>query len=239
MSPQMWAHSMKALRGKARCLAFWQPGHGRSTAFGSNTTMEQWADWVMENLDELNVKTCVLVGHSMGGMVTINTTLKYKDRIKGIVLVSTQDTLWDEEKREGFLQATDMVAVAWGTEMGQQAADLLLGENFLKSQPAWLGSWINEVTGYDLAGIANLGKPICYRPDVSGRINEIKVPALVVHGTVDKAIEITVGREMASRIPGAAFVEMPGAAHCPPLEVPELFTQALVSFLRDNKLFEV
>jgi pimeloyl-ACP methyl ester carboxylesterase len=239
MSPQMWALSLEALRGKARCLAFWQPGHGKTTALGSKATMEEWADWVIQTLDEMNIKTCVLVGHSMGGMVTMNTALKYPDRIRGIVLVSTQDTLWEEDKREGFLQAVDMVAVAWGPEMGQQAADLLLGENFLKSQPAWLGSWINEVAGYDLAGIANLGKPICYRPDVSGRLKEIQVPALVVHGTVDKGIDISLGREMASRIAGAAFAEMPGAAHCPPLEVPELFTETLLSFLRDNQFYDV
>ena len=114
----------------------------------------------------------------------------------------------------------------------------MLGENFLKSHPAWLGSWINEVAGYDLAGIANLGKPICYRPDVSGRLKEIQVPALVVHGTVDKGIEISVAKEMASRIPGAAFAEMPGAAHCPPLEVPELFTETLITFLKDNQFID-
>ena len=121
---------MEALKGKARCLALWQPGHGKTTALGSNATMEQWADWVIQTLDEMNIKTCVLVGHSMGGMVTMNAALKYPDRIKGIVLVSTQDTLWEEEKREGFLQAVDMVAVAWGPEMGQQAADLLARRKF-------------------------------------------------------------------------------------------------------------
>jgi pimeloyl-ACP methyl ester carboxylesterase len=239
MSPQMWAHSMEALRGKARCLAFWQPGHGKTTAFSPDTTMEQWAAWVMQTLDQLNIETCILVGHSMGGMVTLNAALKWPHRIKGVVLISTQDTLWDNEKREGFQQAIDLVAVAWGLEMGQQAADWLLGENFLKSRPAWLGSWVNEVSGYDLAGIANLGKPICYRPDVSGRLKEIQVPVLVVHGTVDKRIEISVAREMASRIPGAAFMEMSGAGHCPPLEVPELFTQTLLSFLQDKGFIKI
>lgn len=238
MSPQMWALAMEALKGKARCIAFWQPGHGKTSALGSDATMEQWADWVIQTLDELNIKTCVLAGHSMGGMVTMNAALKYPDRIKGIVLVSTQDSSWDDEKREGFQQAVDMVAVSWGPEMAQLAADLLLGEKFLKSQPAWLGSWINEVAGYDLSGIANLSKPICYRPDVSDRLKEINIPALVVHGTVDKAIEMSVAREMASRISGAAFVEMPGAAHCPPLEVPELFTETLIKFLKEKNFIE-
>ncbi|MBL7174495.1 MAG: alpha/beta hydrolase [Desulfobacteraceae bacterium] len=238
MSPQMWAHAMEALQGRIRCLAFWQPGHGYTTAFPRETTMEQWADWVMETLDEMNVKNCIMVGHSMGGMVTMNAKLKYPDRIKGVVLVSTQDTVWDDEKREGFQQAVDMVAVAWGAELAQQAADLLMGENFQKSQPAWLGTWTNEVADYDLAGIANLGSTICNRPDFSGRLGEFNVPTLVVHGTMDDGIEIGVGREMTERIPGAIFREMPGAAHCPPLEVPDLFTDTLVTFLKDNKFID-
>ena len=238
MSPQMWAHAMKALQGKARCIAFWQPGHGHTTAFSPETTMEQWADWVMETLDKMNVKNCILVGHSMGGMVTMNTRLKYPDRINGVVLVSTQDTGWDEDKREGFQQAVDMVAVAWGAELSQNVANLLMGENFLKSQPAWLGTWTNEVAEYDLSGEANLGRAICNRPDVSSRLSEIDVPTLVVHGTVDDGIEIEVAQEMANRIPDAKFVEMPDAAHCPPLEVPDLFTDTLVSFLKDNRFID-
>ena len=63
----------------------------------------------------------------------------------------------------------------------------------------------------------------------------IHVPTLVVHGTVDDGIEIEVARAMANRIPGARFEEMPGAAHCPPLEVPELFTEKLTEFLKENK----
>jgi pimeloyl-ACP methyl ester carboxylesterase len=57
----------------------------------------------------------------------------------------------------------------------------------------------------------------------------------VVHGTVDDGIEPEVARAMADRIPSARFEEMPGAAHCPPLEVPELFTEKLLDFLKENQ----
>jgi len=238
MSPQMWAHPMQKLQGKIRCLALWQPGHGKSTAFSPEVSMEQWADWVMGALDEVNVNRCILVGHSMGGMVTMTAKLKYPERIKGVVLVSTQDSAWEDEKREGFQQAVDLVAVAWGPDLSPQVASLLMGEKFLKSHPAWLGTWTNEVADYDLAGIANLGRAICQRPDLSSRLGEIEAPTLVVHGTVDNGIEIEIARQMASRIRGAVFAEMPDAAHCPPLEVPELFTETLVSYLRKNGFIE-
>jgi pimeloyl-ACP methyl ester carboxylesterase len=117
-------------------------------------------------------------------------------------------------------------------------AGFLMGENFLKRQPAWVGTWSNEVAGYDLPGIANLGRTICQREDLSKRMHEINVPVLVVHGTVDDAIDLKIGQEMARRIPGARFEEMPGAAHCPPLEVPEVFTEKFIGFLEEAGLLK-
>ena len=233
MSPQMWAQTMNALKGRTRCVALWQPGHGTSTAADHGFTMKQWVEWLIAALDEMNVKRFLLVGHSMGGMLTLATALEYPERVKGVVLVSTQDEAWETEKQEEFLQAVDTVAAAWSADLAPQVAGFLMGENFLKRQPAWVGTWSNEVAGYDLPGIANLGRTICQREDLSKRMNEINVPVLVVHGTVDDAIDLKIGQEMARRIPGARFEEMPGAAHCPPLEVPEVFTEKFIGFLEE------
>ncbi|MBW2060641.1 MAG: alpha/beta hydrolase [Deltaproteobacteria bacterium] len=238
MSPQMWAHAMAALKGKMRCLALWQPGHGKSTAPDYDFTMEQWVDWLIGTLEAMNIKKFVLAGHSMGGMLTLAFTLKYPEKVKGIVLVDTQDQAWETEKSEEFLQAVDTVAAAWSADLAPQVADFLMGKNFLKKEPAWVGTWANEVAKYDLPGIANLGRTICQREDLSGRVGEIRVPALVVHGTIDEAIDIEIGRAMAKRIPGARFEEMPGAAHCPPWEAPELFAAKLLDFLKTNNFIQ-
>ena len=181
---------MKALEGKKRCVAFWQPAHGKSHAPDQDFTMDDWVDWLISGMDELNIKKAVICGHSMGGMLTMNAVLKYPERFKAMILVGTQDSAWDEEKNEGFLMAVDMVSVGWGTELAPQVADLLMGESFLKREPSWIGTWTNEVSEYDLTGMSKLGPAICGRKDVSDKIGEIGIPALVVHGTLDKGIEI-------------------------------------------------
>ena len=235
MSPHMWDHAIAAIDGRMRAAALWQPAHGQSTAPEYDFTMPGWARWLIDTLDALNIRKAILVGHSMGGMLSMQTTLAYPERIKGLVLVSTQDSVWDEQKNGEFVQAVDMCGVAWSSELAPQIADLLMGEKFLKSQPAWVGTWANEVAKYDLRGMSSLGRAIAGREDMSEKIGRIDVPALVVHGTEDRGIEIDIGRKMAQRIPGARFEEMPGAAHCPPLEVPGLFTNKLLSFLAMHK----
>jgi pimeloyl-ACP methyl ester carboxylesterase len=236
MSPHMWDHVIGVINGRIRTAALWQPAHGQSTAPDYDFTMQDWSHWLIDSLDSLKIHNTILVGHSMGGMLSIQTTIDHPERIKGLVLVSTQDSIWDETKNGEFVQAVDMCGVAWGPEFAPQAADLLMGEEFLKSHPAWIGTWTNEVAKYDLRGMSNLGRAIAGREDLSAKIGSIGIPTLVVHGTEDKGIAIDVGRKMAQRIPGARFEEMPGAAHCPPLEAPDLFAEKLISFLEENLL---
>lgn len=238
MSPQMWAHSIAALSGKMRCVALWQPGHGKSSAPNYEFSMDQWADLLIDTLDSLNLKRSILVGHSMGGMLSLATTLKYPERVKGLVLVDTQDKTWDKPHNDQWLQTVDTVAATWGPEISPQVANLLMSHHFLNSRPAWTGTWTNEVAKYDLKGQRNLGQAIAHREDYSQRVSEIKVPVLVVHGTADQAITLDVARAMSERIPGAQFEEIPGAGHCPPLEMPEVFTQKLVEFLEKKNFLD-
>lgn len=240
MSPQMWAHSLAALCGKIRCVALWQPGHGKSTAPATEYTMDEWTDWLIGTLDSLNVKKAILVGHSMGGMLALDMVLKYPQRVKGLVLVDTKDEAFDKTARQDFLQLVDSVAIGWSSDpaLSSQVAGLLLSEQFLNSYPAWTGTWANEVAKYDLRGIANLLRAIFQREDYSQRVNEIGIPVLVVHGTADQAIPIDIGKAMVERIPGAQFEEMAGAGHCPPMETPEVFTEKLVTFLKKKQFID-
>ena len=238
MSPQMWAHSIDALSGKIRCIAPWQPGHGKSSAPDYEFAMDEWSDLLIDTLDSLNIKKAILVGHSMGGMLSLATTFKYPDRVKGLVLVDTQDEAWDKPRNDQWLQTVDTIAAGWGPELSPQVASLLMSEQFLNSHPAWTGAWTNEVTRYDLRGQSNLGRAIAGREDYSLRTSEINFPVLVVHGTADQAITIDVAKAMTERIPGAQFEEIPGVGHCPPLEAPEVFTEKLVDFLRKKKFIK-
>ncbi len=232
MSPEMWAHSMKALQGKVRNIALWQPGHGRSSSPDPGFTMDDWGKWLISALDRLNIRKVVLVGHSMGGMLSLHTAIQYPDRVNGLVLVDTQDDPWDKPHNDNWVNTVDTIAASWGPETARQAAALLMSQQFLDKYPAWLAEWTHEVGTYDLAGQRHVGRAIASRPDFSARAPEIKTPVLVVHSSGDKAIDISIARAMVERIPGAQLEEVAGVGHCPPLESPEVFTASLTAFLR-------
>jgi 3-oxoadipate enol-lactonase len=50
-------------------------------------------------------------------------------------------------------------------------------------------------------------------------------------GSLDAATPPALARELASGIPGARLVELPGCGHCPPLQQPAAFMAAIAPFL--------
>jgi pimeloyl-ACP methyl ester carboxylesterase len=79
------------------------PGHGRSESFGYVHSMELMAEAVKAVLDELRIRKCVLLGHSMGGYVGLAFAEKWADMVKKLVLYHSTpfpDSLEKKEQRE-------------------------------------------------------------------------------------------------------------------------------------------
>ncbi|MEU1030488.1 alpha/beta hydrolase [Streptomyces mirabilis] len=69
--------------------------------------------------------------------------------------------------------------------------------------------------------------------DITDRLGEITVPALVVHGDADQPIPYPLGQALAGKIPGAQeLVTVTGAGHTPNLTHPDQVNPALAGFLR-------
>ena len=68
------------------------------------------------------------------------------------------------------------------------------------------------------------------RADQSDLLHEIRIPTLVIAGEADAITPPGPAREMASSIPGAEFVEIPGAGHLTPVEKPKVVAAALGAF---------
>lgn len=96
-------------------LALDLPGHGRS-AGRALESVEAMADWLLALLDAAGVASALLVGHSMGSLVALESSRRAPDRIKGLALLGTtypmkvSDALL-ETSRSDEQRATDMVNI--------------------------------------------------------------------------------------------------------------------------------
>jgi 3-oxoadipate enol-lactonase len=67
--------------------------------------------------------------------------------------------------------------------------------------------------------------------DLRPRLGDIRNPTLVACGAIDQTTPPALARELAARIPGAAYREIPGSGHCPMLEQPEGLVELVWEFL--------
>ncbi len=67
--------------------------------------------------------------------------------------------------------------------------------------------------------------------DLRGELAKVKVPVLVVVGELDEATPPPMSHELATLLPDARLKIIPGCAHVPQLQSPELFLEAISDFL--------
>lgn len=89
-----WDAQIPALEERYRVIALDLPGHGEAGAEREAWTVEAFGHDVAGLIDRLDLRDVVLVGHSMGGPVSLKAAALARDRVRGIVAV---DTLHDAE----------------------------------------------------------------------------------------------------------------------------------------------
>jgi pimeloyl-ACP methyl ester carboxylesterase len=107
-SSEMWGNYANELAKKYKVIAIDLPGHGQSESIGYVHSMEMMADVVMHVLKILRYKYAVLIGHSMGGYVSMAFAEKFPDATKGICLFHSHaagDNELKKKDRERMIEA--------------------------------------------------------------------------------------------------------------------------------------
>jgi pimeloyl-ACP methyl ester carboxylesterase len=89
----------ETLSKKFRIIAIDLPGHGKSDCIGYVQKMEMMADVVKDVMDQLKLRRYVLVGHSMGGYVSLAFAEKYSENLRGLCLFHSSAFPDSEEKK--------------------------------------------------------------------------------------------------------------------------------------------
>lgn len=104
---EIWADFARKLAASYRVISVDLPGHGTSKVYGECHTMEFMAGAVKGLLDNLDIRRVFLVGHSMGGYVTLAFAELYPEMLTGYSLFHSHpfpDTPQTFQKRENEIK---------------------------------------------------------------------------------------------------------------------------------------
>jgi len=231
-SGAIWRDQVKGLSDDYQIIVPDLRGHGTSPALDGVYTMEVLAGDVLALLDELNIQKCVLIGHSMGGYVTLAAWKLTPERFLALGLIDSQAGADDEKTRQGRLNLADRVeqggaAVVADAMLPKLFASELASDDFSSEQARTI------IVGTHPTGIVGALKGMAARPDLTALLPDISVPVLLLTGDQDATIETYHAERMSTAIPNAMLISVQDAGHMPMLEQPTATTEAIRRFLQE------
>jgi pimeloyl-ACP methyl ester carboxylesterase len=219
---------------RRRVLAFDNRGTGLSAKPPGPYSMELMADDAASVLDSRGLDQADVYGYSMGGYIALTLARRRPELVRSLVLVGTgpggpehepppADTLaiWS---RSFELPREEAVRTAYRTAFTPGWIDDHPGE-----YERWVAARLDPPTPAE-CWLAQAAAADRYK-DVGVEVERIDVPALVVHGELDRVVPVANGRLLASRMPRAELVVLPGQGHAPMLEQPAEFAALVCDFL--------
>lgn len=231
MDRRMFDPQVEALSDAFRCVRFDARAFGDTEWDGRPFSLYDTAADGVGLLDELGLDSATWVGHSQGGYAALRAALRHPSRVRALVLIDTRAGVDEPEVREAYRQVRD----TW-REHGPVAPlvdGLLAGilgppDAVATLRDAWRPRW-EAVSGERIHHPLN---NLLERDDLTGRLDRIEQPALVIHGELDEGIPLALGEALARELPGCEeLVVVPDAWHTPNLTRPELVNPALRAFL--------
>ncbi len=234
-----WTHIAASFASDLRVLAVDMSGHGDSV-HRDGYSLEQWTDEVVAVAEAGGIDgRPVVIGHSMGGFVTIATAARHADRVSGVIVCDSPVTEPDPEigayrLREAFgaprtYESVDDAVAHFRTVPPQDHyLDYVVDHVARRSLRAVEGGWqwkfdrrIFEQFG---VGIRSIALP--YLRDVTCRLALLRSECGLVTADIGASMYDNLGRV-------TPVIEIPEAGHHAMLDQPLLLLTALRTLLAD------
>jgi 3-oxoadipate enol-lactonase/4-carboxymuconolactone decarboxylase len=223
-SLHVWDAQAHALAGPFRIVRPDLRGHGLTEVTPGPYTIPGLAADVIAALDALGIKQAHIGGLSIGGLVAQSIAHQAPGRIASLILCDTAMAIpppqfWRDRaalvRAEGIGAIADTVMARWVTApFMHEPVALGLRNMLLRTAPE----------GYAAAAEAIAAA------DLSADTAALHVPALVMVGDQDQATPLASAQALQGALHGSLVV-LPGAAHIPTIEAPDLVTHVIRDFL--------
>lgn len=206
------------------------PGHGNSHSLAYIHSMEMMANMVKEILNSLSLRKATLIGHSMGGYVSLAFAELYTDSVKSMVLVNSTASADTKEKINSRNQFIGLLK-----NNKDKALELLVPTFFnykAVRQKQWVKAYLKSAKRSDLRGIVAAVEGMKARSEREIVLKFAPYPYLIVGSKFDTVIKTQDLKKQAELNENGDFVELQNSSHMSFMEEEGELCKVIKSFLK-------
>jgi pimeloyl-ACP methyl ester carboxylesterase len=223
----IWDSTVDKLSEEVQILVFDLPGFGNNIT--SASSIDEMANDVINQMDELHIETAIVIGHSMGGYVTVNLAARFKNRIKAIGFFHSNVLEDNLEKKTNRNQAIVHLK-KYGTQeyLKSMAKSMLSPKNALNKNMLRLAN--EHLKDANVIGLVGALEAMRDRTNHLDFLSQTDIPILWIAGRNDSFMSVDSLAEQAWYCQRCMFVTLEHSGHLGMLEEPKEAQQILLNF---------
>ncbi len=223
-------HLAEQHRFKVYALDFW--GFGESAKeTGAPFRISSYVSMVEQFMEEMGIMQAPVIGHSMGGTVSLSLTLKHPELVSKVAVVGSPIV------GSSLNLMLKMGSISW-------IANTLFRIPAMLRLVVWLvlagdSKQVQHMIFRDVSRVSaesffrSIGD--LWRTDLRSQIGQIEEPTLGIYGIHDNIVNPNQGQALVEGMPHAQIAMLSKSRHFPMLDEPDLFRKTLLDFLSDDE----
>ena len=234
---EIWNEQVDHLKDNFRVIIPDIPGSGRSAIDSWQPTIgiEEHAEFIKAITDEEKIKMCTIIGHSMGGYITLAFAEKYPEMLTAFGLVHSTAFADSEEKKLARLKSIEFIKSNGAYEfLKTSVPGLFMRHDGSQPSDTCIKILIEKSKSFTVEALAQYYQAMIDRPDRTAVLKNAGCPVLFIIGEYDMAVPFQQGLQQ-SYLPARSHINiLRNSAHMGMLEETKKVNEILVEFLNLN-----
>lgn len=231
-----WHHQIQAFAAKYRIVLFDHVGAGQSdfSAYSPRrySGLYSYAEDLLDICATLKLNQCILVGHSVSGMVSLLAALVEPERFSQLIFIGASPRYLNDDDYFGGFEQADLDSLYAAMSSNYHAwvsgfAPLAMGN---PERPELSLEFARTLIAIR-PDIAQAVARVIFQSDHRADLPKLKVPTTILQSDNDVAVPPQVGKYLAEHIPRSRFLPIAAQGHLPHISAPDKVNTAIASCL--------
>ncbi|WP_274423914.1 alpha/beta fold hydrolase [Chelativorans sp. YIM 93263] len=227
---EVWSHVVRDLAVDYRCISYDLRGHGASSKEYDKLTLDLLVDDLEQLRNELSLRECFLVGHSLGALIAAEYAYRFPDRVRKLCMIAAPARRDEKAKSAGKQLLRQLSADGVGKVLPGLVKRWYTNA-FVAAHPGSLEARLEQLNSIEDRVFID-AYSLYLETDISPKLPHLRMPGLVMTGEHSSGSDARVARYIADAMPDSSLTVFREMKNGILTEIPDRVSKELARFLR-------